>query len=82
VADIDLKNHAKLSVAEAQALADRLFSRSQSSLFVASPDVRRDLRVASRAIRSLVHEIDRLADRGADEAHRLHVFQVDIGEAP
>ncbi len=50
-----------LTVPEAQALADRLFSRSQSTLFVASPEVRRDLCMASRAIRSMLHVIDRLA---------------------
>jgi hypothetical protein len=44
----------KLSVPEAQALADRLLSRSLSSLFVASPEVRRDLCLASRSIRSLL----------------------------
>jgi len=53
-----------LTVAEAQALADRLFSRSQSALFVASPEVRRDLCMASRAIRSMLHEVHRMP-RGA-----------------
>ena len=53
----------KLSVLEAQALADRLFSRSQSTLFVAPPEVRRDLCMASRAIRSMLSAIDRLASK-------------------
>ena len=65
-----------LTVAEAQALADRLFSRSQSALFVASPEVRRDLCMASRAIRSMLHEVDRLASRCEDESHLLRSFQV------
>jgi len=69
----------KLSVHETQALADRLFSRSQSQLFVASPEVRRDLCMASRALRSLLHEIDRVASRCEDEAHLLRALQVDIG---
>jgi hypothetical protein len=68
-----------LTVPEAQALADRLFSRSQSTLFVASPEVRRDLCMASRAIRSLLHEIDRVASRCEDEAHLLRALHVDVG---
>ena len=68
-----------LTVAEAQALADRLFSRSQSSLFVASPEVRRDLCIASRAIRSMFHEVDRMAAYCDDGAHRLRAFTIDVG---
>ena len=68
-----------LSVPEAQALADRLFSRSHSTLFVASPEVRRDLCLASRAIRSMLHTIDRLAFRCEDEAHKLRALHVDVG---
>jgi hypothetical protein len=60
--------------------ACRIFSRSQSTLFVASPEVRRDLYMASRAIRSLLHEIDRVASRCEDEAHILRALQVDVGE--
>jgi hypothetical protein len=70
----------KLSVPEAQALADRLYSRSQSTLFVASPEVRRDLCLASRAIRSLLHEVDRFASRCEDAAHLLRAFKVDVGD--
>jgi hypothetical protein len=72
-------NVKKLSVPEAQALADRLYSRSQSTLFVASPEVRRDLCMASRAIRSMIHAIDRLAAKCEDEAHLLRAFHVDVG---
>jgi hypothetical protein len=68
-----------LSVPEAQALCDRLFSRSQSTLFVASPEVRRDLCIASRAIRSLIHEIDRVASRYEEESHLLRALQIDVG---
>ena len=68
----------KLSVPEAQALADRLFSRSQSTLFAASPEVKRDLCLASRALRSLMHEIDRVASRCEDEARLLRALQIDV----
>ena len=68
-----------LTVPEAQALADRLLSRSLSALFVSSPEVRRDLCMASRAIRSMLSTIDRLASRCEDEAHLLRTFQVDVG---
>jgi len=67
-----------LSVREAAALADRLLSRSLSTLFDASPEVRRDLCIASRAIRSMLHEVDRLAARCEDEARLLRTFQVDV----
>jgi hypothetical protein len=72
-------NVQKLTVPEAQALADRLFSRSQSTLFVASPEVRRDLCMASRAIRSMLSTIDRLASECEDRAHLLRAFHIDVG---
>jgi len=59
--DVILPKVQALTVPEAQALADRLSSRSLSALFVASPEVRRDLCMASRAIRSMLHVVDRLA---------------------
>jgi hypothetical protein len=68
-----------LSVPEAQALADRLFSRSISTLFAASPEVRRDLCMASRALRSLLGEIDRTASRCEEHAHILRYLQIDVG---
>ena len=77
--DVIPPNVQALSVPEAQALADRLLSRSLSALFVASPEVRRDLCMASRAIRSMLSTIDRLASRCEDEAHLLRTFQVDVG---
>jgi hypothetical protein len=57
-------------------------SRSQSPPFVASPEVRRDLCMASRAIRSMLHAIDRVASRCEDEAHLLRSFQIDVGRRP
>ena len=68
-----------LTVPEAQALADRLFSRSQSTLFVASPEVRRDLCMASRVIRSLLGEVDRLASECEDRAYLLRSLKIDVG---
>jgi hypothetical protein len=56
-----------------------LVSRSLSTLFVASLEVRRDLCMASRAIRSLLHEVDRYASQCEDAAHLLRAFQVDVG---
>jgi hypothetical protein len=73
------QNVKTLTVPEAQALADRLFSRSQSTLFVASPEVRRDLCMASRTIRSLMHEVDKMASRCEDHAHLLRALQIDVG---
>jgi len=77
--DVTFPNVKTLTVPEAEALADRLFSRSQSSLFVASPEVRRDLCMASRALRSLIGVVDKLASWCEDEAHLLRSFQVDVG---
>jgi len=68
-----------LTVPEAQALADRLLSRSLSTLFVASPEVRRDLCMASRAIRSMLHEVDRMAAYCEDGANRLRAFTIEVG---
>ncbi len=67
-----------LSAGEVIHLADRLFARSQSTLFVASPEVCRDLCMASRVIRSLLHEVDRLAARCEDNAHTLRSLKIDV----
>ena len=77
--DVILPKVQALTVPEAQALADRLFSRSQSQLFVASPEVRRDLCMASRAIRSMLHEVDRMAAYCEDGANRLRAFTIEVG---
>jgi len=71
-------NITTLSVAEAEALCDRLYSRSQSLLFVASPEVRKDMCLASRAIRNLICLVDKLADRAADESYRLRTMRIDV----
>jgi hypothetical protein len=78
--DVTHPNVKTLTVPEAQALADRIFSRSLSTLFIASPEVRRDLSMASRAIRSLLHEVDRYASQCEDAARILHAFTVDVGD--
>jgi len=67
-----------LSVAEAEALCDRLYGRSQSLLFVASPEVRRDMCLASRAIRSLIADVDKLASRCEDTAYQLRTLRIDV----
>jgi hypothetical protein len=69
-----------LSVTEAQALCDRLYGRSVSKMFVASPEVCIDLCMASRVIRSLMHEIDRIASKHEDDAHLLRALRIDVGE--
>src|SRR5262245_20835408 len=53
--DVILPKVQALTVPEAHAHADRLLSRGLSALLVASPEVRRDLCMASRAIRSMLH---------------------------
>ncbi len=67
-----------LSAGEATHLAERLFSLSQSKLFVASPEMCRDLCLASRVIRSLLGEIDRLASECEDRAHLLRSLQINV----
>jgi hypothetical protein len=68
-----------LTAGEVTHLADRLFARSQSKLFVASPEVCSDLCVASRVIRSLLGEVDRLASECEDRAHLLRALRIDVG---
>jgi len=67
-----------LTAGEAIYLADRLYSRSLSELFVASPEVRRDLCMASRVIRALLSRVDRLAARCEDDAHTLRNLKIDV----
>ena len=73
------QNVTTLSVVEAQALADRLYSRSVSALFDATPEVKRDLRIASRAIRSLLTTVDATASRCEEVAHTLRYLRIDVG---
>jgi hypothetical protein len=68
-----------LSAGEAVHLADRLYSRSVSKMFVASPEVCTDLCLASRVIRSLINQVDRLASECEDRAHLLRSLKIDVG---
>jgi len=67
-----------LSVPEAQALADRLYSRSVSTLSTASDQERRDLQLASRALRTLLHEVDRVAAQCDDTARLLRNLTITV----
>jgi hypothetical protein len=67
-----------LSAGEALYLADRLYGRSISKLFEASPEVQRDCCMASRVIRALLHEVDRIAARCEDDAHTLRNLKVEV----
>ncbi len=67
-----------LTAGEVIHLADRLFSRPQSTLFVASPEVRRDLCMASRVIRSLLSQVDRLASECEDRAYLPRALRIDV----
>jgi hypothetical protein len=68
-----------LSAGEVQSLADRLFSRGVSTLSTASDQERRDLQLASRALRKLLHEIDRVAAQCDDTPRLLRNLQIDVG---
>jgi hypothetical protein len=70
----------RLTVPEVQALCDRLYSRSLSPLFAASPQVRLDLAIASKTIRALLSQVDRLASECEDKAYLLRNIQVDVGD--
>jgi hypothetical protein len=67
-----------LTAGEAGSLADRLFSRSVSKLFETQPEVQRDCCMASRVIRALLSEVDRLASECEDKARLLRNIQIDI----
>jgi len=77
--DANHPNVKTLSVNEAQALADRVYSRSVSRLFDAQPELQRDCCMASRVIRSLLHDVDRLASQCEDTARILRNLQIDVG---
>jgi hypothetical protein len=67
-----------LSTGEANYLADRIYGRSVSELFDAQPEVKRDMCMASRVIRALLHEVDRLAARCEDDAHTLRTLKIEV----
>jgi hypothetical protein len=61
-----------------QSLADRLFSRGTSKLFDDSPSVQTDLRTASRVIRSLLSEVDRVATVAGDIERSLRNLKIAV----
>ena len=67
-----------LSTGEAHYLADRIYGRSVSELFDAQPEVKRDMCMASRVIRALLHEVDRLAARCEDDGHTLRTLKIEV----
>jgi hypothetical protein len=67
-----------LSTGEAIYLADRLYGRSTFVLMDAQPEVLRDMCMASRVIRALLHEVDRIAARCADDARTLSHLKIDV----
>jgi hypothetical protein len=58
--------------------ADRLYSRGVSELNTYTTEQSRDLRVASRALRALLSEIDRVAAVTGDVAHSLHNLKINL----
>jgi hypothetical protein len=71
-------NAITLTTTELQVLADRLFSRGVSQLSADTTEQSRDFRIASRAIRSLLHEVDRVASITGDVAHSLHNLRISV----
>ena len=69
---------ATLDATEMQSLADRLLSCGVSKLFDDSPSLQADLRAASRVIRSLLSEIDRVARITGDIERTLRDFKVTV----
>jgi len=74
----DSPNTTSLTTSELGALADRIFARSISRLAIDTPEQARDLRVASRAIRALLHEVDKAASITGDLAHTLHNLRITV----
>ncbi len=66
------------SAGEAYYLADRLYGRSVSALLDEKPEVRRDMCMASRVIRALLHEVDRIAARCEADAHTLRHLKIEV----
>jgi hypothetical protein len=59
--------HPKLTIAETEALCDRLVSRGVSRLFADQPQTQADMQLAARVIRHFIHEIERAAASSSDE---------------
>jgi hypothetical protein len=67
-----------LTTAELQHLADRLYSRGVSRMLDDSPSMQVDLRIASRALRVLLSEIDRVASVANDLERTLRNLRITI----
>jgi hypothetical protein len=67
-----------LTTSELGALADRLFARGVSRLAADTTEQSRDLRIASRALRALLSEVDRVAGITGDVAHSLHNLKIAV----
>jgi hypothetical protein len=77
----DQTNHPNiktLSAGEAIYLADRLYGRSVSTLMTGQPEMCRDMCMASRVIRALLHEVDRIAARCEADAHILRNLRIEV----
>jgi hypothetical protein len=68
----------KLTAKEIQTLADRLTSRGVSRVLDDQPEMQRDMRIAARVIRTLLHEVDRVAAICSDAAHLLRNLSVEV----
>ncbi len=63
---------------EVQLLADRLYARGVSKIGVDTAEQASDLRVASRVIRGLLHELDRAASITGDLARVLRELRINV----
>jgi hypothetical protein len=77
-ADHSSQNLTRLTVAEVQQLADRLFSRGVSRLMNDQPSVQSDMRAASRVIRALLNRVDRAAAMCGDAQSLLCKLVLEI----
>ena len=67
-----------MTLAELNHLADRLYSRDVSELSTVTTEQSRDLRIASQALRVLLHEIDRVAAVANDLGHTLTNLRISV----
>ena len=70
----------RLSAKEVDSLADRLYSRGVSKLNNDQPSLQSDLVMASRVLRVLVREADKLADRCGDHTRLLKNLNIAVGD--
>jgi hypothetical protein len=71
-------NPITLTQDDMQTLADRLYSRGVSKLSADTTEQATDLRVASRVIRRLLHELDAAASVAGDLSRALRVPSVSV----